>query len=295
MQNPRVLRILMFVLALLTSTNAAAWGSKAHLIIGVLAEERLTPAARAAVEKILAGADFATATTWADEMRNTEDSPEFWSRYASNWHYVNIDKGGSYSSSPKNPRGDAMMALQTFAAILLEEPVPAGPVLDGLKLYFGSLDAKPLEVKRFALRFLIHIVGDMQQPLHSGYAHDRGGNDIAVRWLGERTNLHAIWDTFLPASQTGSYMQIARRLSDRIARTPASDVRNIESADPQVWLKECQRLLERIHAQIPADVAGQNSYVTTFVPTVEAQLVKGGLRTAYVLNSIFGGWPIGNQ
>src|SRR5687767_12727097 len=174
MQKSFVLLCLFFWLLLCISPGVYAWGTKAHVVIGMLAEERLTPATRAAVEELLAGDEFASATIWADEMRGAQDKPEFWTRYAANWHYVNIDKGGDYSSSQKNPRGDAYAALQTFAAILLDDPVPPGPVREGLEFYFGSLAAQPAEVKRFALKFALHILGDLQQPLHSGYADDRG-------------------------------------------------------------------------------------------------------------------------
>jgi hypothetical protein len=67
----------------------------------------------------------------------------------------------------------------------------------------------------------------------------------------------------------------------------------MESAAPQVWIDEAQTLLERIYARHAADPRLGDAYAAEFVPTVEAQLVKGGLRTAYVLNSLFGGWPLG--
>jgi hypothetical protein len=295
MQNSLLFRCLLLLLGLCASTGVYAWGAKAHLVMGMLAEERLTPATRAAVEQILAGDEFVSATIWADDMRDAQYKPEFWTRYASNWHYVNIDKGGDYASSQKNARGDAYAALQTFAAILLDEPVPPGPVREGLEYYFGPLAEKPVEVKRFALKFLLHILGDLQQPLHSGYADDRGGNEILLTWFGEPANLHAIWDTRLLDRPNRSAREITRLLTQRIGRTPASDVRGMESADPQVWMKECQRLLDRIYARHAGNTELGEAYAAEFVPTVEAQLVKGGLRTAYFLNSIFGGWPVGNE
>jgi hypothetical protein len=205
---------------------------------------------------------------------------------------VNIAQRSDYSSSAKNPRGDAYMAMQTFTAILLGEPVPSGPVLEGLKLYFDEFDTRSLEVKQFALKFLLHIVGDLQQPLHSGFAEDRGGNQIELTWFGEAANLHTLWDTLLLEQQKRSAEQIRRRLSERIGRTPASDIRTMESADPLVWMKESQRLLERIYAKHSDNNEFGDAYAAEFVPTAEAQLVKGGLRTAYFLNSIFGGWPV---
>ncbi len=295
MRTSHLLGIVLLVLSASFSAGANAWGNQAHRVIGMLAEARLTPAARAAIAQILAGEDFVDATVWADAMRDSPDNAEFWTRYASNWHYVNIDKGGTYASSPRNSRGDAYAAVQAFAAILLDEPVPQGPIREGLEFYFGPIDAKPAALKRFALKFLLHVVADLQQPLHSGYANDRGGNEITLTWLGEPANLHAIWDTLLLDTQNRSTADIARRLGERIGRTPSSDVRVMEMADPLTWMTECQRLVERMYAKQPREVVAGDAYIAEFVPTVEAQLVKGGLRTAYVLNSIFGGWPVGKQ
>jgi hypothetical protein len=284
---------LLVLLTCVSSGSTFAWGAKGHRVIGALAEERLTPAAHAAIAELLDGEDLATASTWADEMRASADKPEFWSGYAGDWHFVNIAPGEDYASSKKNPRGDAYVALATFVAILLDEPVPAGPVRAGLELYFGDLAARKLEVRRFALKFLVHILGDLQQPLHSGYASDRGGNSVELSWFGERSNLHSIWDARLVGYPDMSAEQLARRLAGRIGRTPASDVHYMESAAPLVWIEESHAMLDRIYAQHAAGTELGTRYTAQFVPTVDTQLVKGGLRTAYVLNSIFGGWPIG--
>lgn len=295
MRNLHLLRSLLVAMFLCAGTGAHAWGTKAHLVIGMLAEERLTPAARAAVTTILAGEDLASASLWMDAMRDSQDKREFWTRYAANWHYVNIAHGSDYSASPKNPRGDAYLALQACVAILLGEPLPAGPVVEGLELYFDDFDARSPEARQFALKFLLHILGDLQQPLHSGFAEDRGGNQVELRWFGEPTNLHSLWDTLLLEQQRRSAEETSRRLSERIGRTPGSDIRAMESADPLIWMQESQRLLERIYARHADSNELGDAYAAEFVPTVEAQLVKGGLRTAYFLNSIFGGWPVAGR
>jgi hypothetical protein len=283
---------LLVAIALCFTSAAYAWGTKAHLVIGMLAEERLTPVARNAVNEILADSDLASATLWADEMRGSPDNREFWANYAANWHYVNIPETGDYNTSEKNPRGDAYTAMQTFVAILQDDPVPSGPILEGLRFYFDEFDPQAPEVKQFALKFLLHILGDLQQPLHSGFAEDRGGNQVALQWFGEPANLHSLWDTLLVEQQNRSAEEIRRRLSERIGRTPASDIRTMESAGPLVWMQESQRLLERIYGKHSGTNNFGDAYAAEFVPTVEAQLVKGGLRTAYFLNSIFGGWPV---
>lgn len=280
---------LSFLLTLSFSSSAYAWGAAGHRVIGELAQERLTVAARAAVNAILEGEDLATVSTWADQMRGSQDNAGFWSDYAANWHYVNIAPGADYTQSNKNPRGDAYMALETFTAILLDSPVPAGPVRDGLELYYGSLTTNKTEVTRFALKFLVHILGDLQQPLHSGYASDRGGNAVDVFWFGQRSNLHSVWDSQLVEQPDLSYADLARHLGNRIRRTPASAIRVLESAEPLDWIREGHMMLDRIYAWHADTNQLGNDYAAEFVPTMEAQLVKGGLRTAYILNRIFGG------
>jgi hypothetical protein len=289
--NVSLLAIFLFLTA--ASSAAQAWGAKGHRVIGALAEERLTDATRAAVDAILEGESLVEVSTWADTMRAAPDNPQFWSDYAANWHFVNIAPGADYARSDKNPRGDAYRALQAFVAILLNEPVPAGPIREGLELYFGDLAAHKPELRRFALKFLVHIIGDLQQPLHSGYASDRGGNAVNLSWFGDSTNLHSVWDTRLVEYADMSERQLVRRFGNRIGRTPASDVYYMETAAPLAWIEESRALLERIYAQHAASTELDTGYTAQFVPTVETQMVKGGLRTAYVLNSLFGGWPIG--
>jgi hypothetical protein len=273
--------------------SALAWGTQGHRMIGALAEDRLTPAAQAEVRKLLGNEDLAAASTWADEMRGSSDNRAFWSSYASNWHYVNIPAGSTYATSPRNPRGDALLALATFSAILTDEPIPAGVVQDGLRLYFPRFDPHAAEVKRFALRFLLHILGDLQQPLHTGHVDDRGGNAIEFRWQGRNTNLHALWDSALLGYTNIDEAAYVRRLRARLDHIPASDLRNYEAADVSTWLQEASRMLERIYSRLPNESTDAKAYAAEFVPTVELQLLKGGVRTAWFLNNIFGGWPVG--
>jgi hypothetical protein len=292
--RPFVLTLLLCA-GVLSAADAMAWGQRGHRVIGHLAEQHLTAASKAAVRELLDGDDLATASTWADEMRNATDNPEFWNRYASTWHYVNLPKGETdYAKAPHNTTtGDAWQALEAFTAILSDMPVPKGPVREGLEFYFGDLNKDPHAVKAFALRFMVHILGDLQQPLHSGYADDSGGNRVELTWFGRPTNLHTLWDSQLLENQDLSYTEYVTRLEARIEHTPLSDIRQMEQSDPQLWITEGRALLERIYAAHQESPELSYEYAAQFTPTVELQLERGGLRTANVLNSIFGGWPVG--
>ena len=269
-----------------------AWGPKGHRIIAELASGRLLPATQSSVTALLGDEDLAAAATWADEMRSSTDNTRFWAEHAAQWHFVNLAPGLDYANSPKHPRGDAIVALEAFTAILIDQPLPAGPVTTALLDYFAGADLHSVDAKRFALKFALHILGDLQQPLHAGYAADRGGNAISVVWRGETTNLHALWDSKLLDYNKIDESAHVRRLRSRIQRTPISDISVMERSDPAAWLDESAEMLERIHSHDNEASNLGEAYAAQFVPTVESQLVKGALRTAWYLNNLFGGWPV---
>jgi hypothetical protein len=284
-----VLSLLLFLLLATASCPADAWGSRGHRIIAALAAQQLTPATKSAISGLLGSDDLLAAATWADDMRAAQDNPAFWSDYANHWHFVNLPVGGNYSASLKSPSGDAVTALAAFSAILLDRPVPKGPVNTGLRHYFGATDLHAPAVKSFALKFLIHLVADLHQPLHSGYASDHGGNDIKLDWHGKPTNLHAVWDSLLLEQVPESETDYIARLSNRIQHTPPPAISRLQTTDVNLWLRESSELLERIHAHLPAGQTLNNLYATEFTTTVDDQLVKAAVRTAWYLNKLFAG------
>ena len=151
-----------------------AWGQAGHRLAANLAFEQLTPQARASVERLLTlepGATLASISTWADETRSPSTAA---------WHYVNIprDAGCHYEEARDCPGGQCVVA-----AIERQRRV----------LVSGASDVEKLR----ALKYLAHLVPDVHQPLHAGYADDRGGNKFQLQAFGRGTNLHAVWDTGL--------------------------------------------------------------------------------------------------
>ena len=271
---------------------AQAWGPKGHRIIAALASERLLPATHARVALLLGSDDLAAAATWADEMPSSAEDVRFWTDHAARWHFVSLVPDLDYPSTLQDQRGDAIVALETFTAILLDQPLPEGAVTDALDNYFADFDPHSAEVKRFALQFALHILGDLQQPLHTGYAADSRGDSLEVLWQGEATTLHSLWDSQLLEYGGIAEAAYVRRLRSRIERTPRSDIVVMESSEPMRWLDESAAILERIRRYHAETDAPGDDYAARFVPTVESQLVKGALRTAWYLNNLFGGWPV---
>lgn len=252
---------LALLLAMLPAPAAQAWGPTGHRAIGLLAERYISPRARAGLVEILGTESIAEASTWADFMRS---SPEpFWRFQAGPWHFVTVPDGRTWEEVGPPPQGDAITALRQFAATVRN---PEAPLAD----------------RQLALRFIIHIVGDLSQPLHVGNGRDRGGNDVAVTFFGRRTNLHALWDSGIIESELLSHSEWADWLDRRL--TP-DQLRDWSSADPLQWVADAQAIRGRLYPAGGTELG--YAYVFEHLETLRAQLAKGGLRTAAYLNWLF--------
>ncbi|WP_278376999.1 S1/P1 nuclease [Sphingobium yanoikuyae] len=253
-------RTIAIAVALTASSPAYAWGPIGHRITGAIADENLSGVARANVRILLGVEDLAEAATWPDDMKS--DQAEFWQKTASPWHYVTVREGDKYQASDAPPEGDAMTALQRFTAVLRD---PTAPIDD----------------KRLALRFVVHIIGDLHQPLHAGDGNDRGGNDFKVTWFGKPTNLHSVWDSALIEQRSLSYSEYADWLSRSIKPEELiawSDVR------PATWLSESIALRKTIY---PAEPSISWDYVYRHRAELDGRLKRGGVRIAAYLNWVF--------
>jgi len=205
-----VLAALTAAAALLPSP-AFAWGKTGHRVVAAIADTQLSGLARAHVREILGpGESLDDAANWPDEMRS--DPAVFWQKTATPWHYVTLN-GITYDHAP--PAGDALQALDHFRVVLQD---PKANLAD----------------KQLALRFIVHLVGDLHQPLHVGKCCDKGGNDVKVTFFGKPTNLHAVWDSALPDEEQLSYSELAakleRHLSDRRSSPGGTSTRATGSA-----------------------------------------------------------------
>lgn len=175
----RLFAVILAAASLLTPATSSAWGSEGHRIIALLALQHLSPAARAEVDWLLAledGATLASISTWADEHRSPSTAA---------WHYVNLPEGDCrYVESRDCPDGKCVVAA-------IERQVE--------KLRTAKSD----EERLLALKYIVHLVADVHQPLHAGHSHDKGGNKHQVRAFGHGTNLHALWDSDLIEERIG--------------------------------------------------------------------------------------------
>jgi len=254
------MRLLAVVVLLLLPSTGLAWGPLGHRVTGQIAQSRLTPAAAAAVQHILGVEDLVEASTWADEMRSNPEP--FWQQTANPWHYVTVPPGKTYVEVGAPPEGDAVTALQGFAKTLRDKSATR-------------------EQQALALRFAVHVIADLQQPLHAGNGTDKGGNTVRVRWFGRDTDLHAVWDSELPNNKGLSYSEYTLWLTRKLK---PEDARIWSSADPLVWISESATLRDSIY---PADSRLSYQYVYDHTAEVDLRLTQGGLRIAAWLNSVF--------
>ena len=251
------------VIALSLPEAAFAWGKTGHRVGADIAQDYLTKDAQDAIISILDVEGLPEASTWPDFMRSSPD--EFWQGDSRSWHYVTIPKGETYGDSPAPEEGDAITALSGFKTIL-QDPL-----------------ADPMEKAR-ALRFAVHIIGDLHQPLHAGDGTDRGGNDFDVTWFGDRANLHRVWDTKIVDDSQLSYTEYADRLGGRVTPELASEW---NTSDPVVWVTESAGLRDTIYPE-----EGDNlrwNYVFEHRADMELRLTQSGVRIAAWLNETFSG------
>jgi hypothetical protein len=253
------MRLALTLALLCCCSPALAWGPLGHRVTGQIAQQHLSPKAAAAVQRILGVEDLAEASTWADEMRS--NPAPFWQKTASPWHYVTVPAGKFYAEVGAPPEGDSVTALQQFAATLRDRTASR-------------------EQQQLALRFAVHIIGDLQQPLHAGNGTDKGGNELRVRWFSKDTNLHSVWDSDLPLEKALSYTEYSAWLMRRLQ--PA-DRKAWSTADPLVWIAESAELRDRIY---PTENRLSYDYIYQNAPVVDRRLTQGGLRIAAWLNEV---------
>jgi hypothetical protein len=311
---------LIAIIALCATRSAWGWGCKGHEIVAVVAEAHLTPRAREMAFKILAdgpispalaryckeaGLDaFVDSSTWADDERSVR--PE-----TGPWHFIDIPRGAPESS------------------IIQYCPAVTGCVTSALATQLGILrdSTATAQARADALRFLIHFVGDIHQPLHDTTNNDRGGNCVPVAFFDRapretnptqesyNPNLHEVWDSEIINRFLGP--ETPQQAANELEATFHAEFRASQSQPPDFmsWAWESHQLAEdtaygrlpnkiAIESPRPVDRCADDDHISARMldlheslgaeyqdaaaPVVRMQLAKAGIRLAALLNSI---WP----
>jgi nuclease S1 len=247
-------RLLALLLGMVLTSTAMAWGGDGHRIIAMLAEAQLSPAARKEVNRLLAlepGETLASISTWADEHRNPATAP---------WHYVNFPRDScSYEANRDCPDGKCVVAAIEKQLEILKRDTD---------------DQKRLT----ALKYLVHLVGDIHQPLHAGYREDRGGNTYQLQAFMRGSNLHAFWDTGLLKAMEQSNESIVKGLLIKPMAAAQKRFNAIEAAEASCKIVGSPGFYPE--RQVTPE------YVEKFTPQMLYQLALAGGRLAQTLNAV---------
>lgn len=284
MLSQSTLLLASFSLWALHAPPAAAWGNIGHRTVAYLAEKYLTPGATTYVSALLGDTDISDAALWADRIKR---SHEF--HGSDKWHYIDAEDDPPRTCQVNfrrdcNPGpGCVVSAIMNFTE-RVNNP--------GLSDYdHGN-----------ALKFLLHFIGDVHQPLHTE-AEDRGGNSIAVEWGRKRTNLHAVWDSMIIEKLLGwregdEEQSFAKDWANKLYEADSSEVHLQGECDDVQNAKGCALAWASdankwVCAYVLKDdvqgVEGRNldgEYYTGAVPVVQELIGKAGKRLGAWINAL---------
>jgi len=251
--------IITLLIFLNINATTPKWGPTGHRTLTKVANNHLKRKVKRKINKLLNGESLMFISTYADEIKSDKKYRKF-----SSWHYVNFPFGSTYQESKKSKYGDLAVGIETCMKILKDK---------------NSTN----EDKVFYLKMLVHLIGDLHQPMHIGIKEDRGGNDIQVQWHGRGTNLHHVWDEDIINKWDMSY----RELADNLHHLSKEQVKDIQKGTVIDWINETRNETIKIYNSTKKGDKLSWKYSYNNFPTVRKQLQKGGLRLAKILNEVF--------
>ena len=239
-----------------------SWGHTGHRTVALIAERHLTPQAKAAVHNLLGSQSMADVSSWADDvLRQPAYKPTFY------WHFLNPPKGLNHDQFITVVQ--ALPPANGYAATLAQEKILAD-------------SSSSREQKAVALKFIIHFVGDLHQPMHLGTKEDQGGNLVQVQFEDRGTNLHSVWDSRLLDKQGLDDAQLA----DKLDMATPEQIRRWQSDDLMQWLWESYQLCQQQYAETAQNSKLGQAYYDAYIATVNERIEQAGIRLAGTLNRL---------
>ena len=237
------------------SQKALAWGKTGHNLVAEIAFQLLDEPTKKIVQEYLGKMSIEEASTWMDESKGNS-----YYNYMRSWHYLDIDKGLNYT-----PSSERNILTVLHSAIL------------DLRKY-QTLDKK--EVKRDLL-LIFHLIGDLHQPLHTGYSIDKGGNTIEISSPVLSGNLHSVWDT-----QILEYKNVQLDTCMNLYKTmEASAVADFRKINELKWMYQSRSYLDKVYG-FENNFLDKN-YIDNNITIIKKQLVVAGIRLAAILDESF--------
>lgn len=251
----KLLALTLIVAFSLQPKRSAAWGPEGHAIVGQIAMRFLTPEVKQNVLKLLGNMPVDTAANWMDIMRSNSDYD-----FMKPWHYIDFAKDKQYLPSTDEN------------------------IVNRIIIIFNELRHKKVlctEQVRMDLLVLMHLLGDLHQPLHTGYDEDLGGNKRAVQYDTLKTNLHYLWDEHIISL---NHITLQSCL-DLYNSYNGGKVDTINGIHPVLWMKETRSFLPMVYDFQEFFIT--KAYLKKAEPIVKKQLLLAGLRLAEILNKVF--------
>jgi len=282
----------LIILALGLIDSAFSWGTLGHNIVADLATQYLTTKAAANVKNYIpAGATLVSISTVADTYRSTNGG-----QWSAPLHYVDMDRGQTSVDLSRNcAQGCVVSAIQNYTARLngsnpeteLPKLTSKGPFrvpVEMIGVIFPDI-AEPTSVE-----FLVHFVGDIHQPCHTGWLDDQGGNLVKVNWYTTSTNLHSVWDTSIITKYNSNYLTWSKELQNMIAANTTMRDSFTRVTSPLAWANEgfSQIRLGGVYKFTGNPPTLGDAYYNANLPAVKLNLIAAGLRLATLLNRLLG-------
>jgi len=252
--NKSFIIIPFLLIAMLFPIKTLAWGNKGHAFVAEVAFKYLDRKTKKTVLQYLDGMTIEEAANWMDNIKKDHSYD-----YMKPYHYANFDKG----TNVIEVNGDNIVYQlnKTIAELRNKQ----------------KLSKEEIKTK---IEILLHLVGDLHQPLHVGYGSDKGGNSAQINYRDKGTNLHSFWDYGIIESKNITLKDCLK--SNKFCK---KEIRNIQQINVVLWSVESRGLLDQIYNTGGNKVSDE--YVNTNAVLIENQILKAGIRLAAVLKEVF--------
>ena len=246
-------------LLMVVTFQALPWGKTGHRIIGLIAERHLTKKAKKNIDKILKTETLAEVSNYMDFIR-ADDQYD----HMSPWHYCTVPDGQTYEEAGTPEEGDAIVTIERLMSELKSKQFTDGD-------------------EAFAIKLLVHLIGDIHQPLHVGNGEDRGGNDVKLDYFWKSSNLHRVWDSGIIDGQEYAYTEY----TEWIDHATEAELEKWENDELMDWIYESKEYRSQCY-ELPEDSKIAYDYDYKNLDLVNQRLLQAGIRLAAVLNEIYG-------
>ena len=259
------LKSILPIVAISLSLLLISWGYTGHRTIGLITENHLSSSAKTAIKDLLGDTSISEACTWADDARR---EPQY--ANTANWHFLNLPLGLNYESF--KTLLDTAKTENVYSALMNAE-----------KELTNKNSSK--QKKIHALKFLMHFVGDLHQPMHISREEDKGGSTIQVNYNEKGTNLHSLWDTRMLEKEGLTVSQLAVKF-DNISE---ADIKQWQSDSVTQWMWESYQISTSLYAEIEQmnKKVIDDTYYQKHMPTVQKRMQQAAIRLAGLLNKIY--------